>query len=256
MNEQGFTGERYVPDSCIDAEIRIEHTQRYMFAKEWVSGKVVLDAACGEGYGSNILSEGARKVVGLDLDANAIIHAKQKYGSDIVSFVEGSIENLPFKDNTFDVVVSFETIEHVNGEIQESFLSEIKRVLKPDGILIMSTPNKKVYTDLVKGSNPFHKKEFYFQEYKEFINKEFVNLLIYEQYPELIYMLTNEENNTLDLKKKEATEARYYLSVSSNVQIEKKEYTNFISNSDMYYFLNRYSHEKEKELLYDTQKRN
>lgn len=256
MNEQQFTGERYIPADCTDAEIRIEHTQRYIFAIEWVNGKIVLDAACGEGYGSNILSGYAKTVIGLDLDDNTIKNAEEKYASDNLSFIQGSIENLPFENNMFDVVVSFETVEHVDDEIQKKFLTEIKRVLKPDGLLIMSTPNKKIYTDLVSGENLFHKKEFYYQEYKDYIKREFLYSLFYEQYPELLYMLTNKDNNYLDLSKKETEEARYYLSVSSNVPVARKEYVDFVSNSNMYYFLNKYSHKKEKELLVDAQKRN
>ena len=71
------------------------------------------------------------------------------------------------------MVVSFETIEHVGEEIQKKFLEEICRVLKPEGTLIMSTPNKAVYTDLVEGENPFHVKEFYVKEFQEFLGSRF-----------------------------------------------------------------------------------
>ncbi len=100
-------------------------------------------------------------------------NANKKYGKDNLSFRAGSVESLPFEDDSFDVVISYETIEHVTGEVQESFLKEIRRVLKPDGFLIMSTPNKAVYTDLVKGENAFHVKEFYVDEFDEFLGSCF-----------------------------------------------------------------------------------
>ena len=118
------------------------------------------DAACGEGYGSSLLAEEAEEVTGLDIDKEAVENANHKYGNKKLSYLKGSIEELPFEDHTLDVVVSFETIEHVGEEIQKKFLEEICRVLKPEGTLIMSTPNKAVYTDLVEGENPFHVKEF------------------------------------------------------------------------------------------------
>lgn len=95
-------------------------------------------------------------------------NANRKYGNQKLSYLNGSVEYLPFENQSFDVVVSFETIEHVGEEIQRKFLEEICRVLKPEGTLIMSTPNKAVYTDLVEGENPFHIKEFYVKNFGNF----------------------------------------------------------------------------------------
>ena len=100
----------------------------------------------------------------------------KKYGNHNLKYVSGSVEKLPFENEQFDIVISFETIEHVKESVQKSFLNEIKRVLKKDGMLIMSTPNKAIYTDLVNGKNRYHIKEFYAQEYIDFIKSYFKNV--------------------------------------------------------------------------------
>ena len=251
MSEE-YTGERFLPDEC-QGEMAIEHYQRYQFARQLVKGKKVLDAACGEGYGSNLLSGAADCVTGLDLDEEAVSRASQKYGSDKLTFFCGSIEKLPFEKNTFDAVVSFETIEHVDAEIQKSFLSEIHRVLKPDGILIMSTPNKAVYTDLVKGVNLFHIKEFYVKEFQDFLSGYFKNIETYCQYPDVGYFITreNEKCAVPDKKGKKQEESRYVIAVCSNGEIDGEINTESLTFFDdrMYYDLNRYAHEKEQEIL-------
>lgn len=247
-----YTGERFLPDEC-QGEMAIEHYQRYQFARQLVKGKKVLDAACGEGYGSNLLSRTAACVCGLDLDQGAVDSARQKYESDRLSFFCGSIEKLPFEDHSFDAVISFETIEHVNEEIQKNFLSEIRRILKPDGILIMSTPNKAVYTDRVKGKNSFHIKEFYVEEFQDFLGGYFQNRKMYCQYPDVGYFISGENEACIIPEKagKKQEESRYVIAVCSNepvdCEINTKDLTFF--DDSMYYDLNRYVHEKEQEIL-------
>lgn len=246
-----YTGERFLPEEC-RGEIAAEHYQRYQFAKQFVKGKIVLDAACGEGYGSSLLAEKAAKVTGLDLDRNTVEKAEKKYGNEKLSYQSGSVEKLPFEDGTFDAVVSFETIEHVGEEVQKSFLREISRVLKPDGILIMSTPNKTVYTDLVEGNNPFHVKEFYVNEFREFLSDYFANMEFYCQYPDLGYFISkeNEEINIYNKKGRSQEESRYVIAVCSNKPYPYKADTDCLTifEDQMYYELNRYAHEKEQEI--------
>lgn len=251
-----YTGERFLPKDC-KGEMEIEHYQRYRFAGKFVKGKKVLDAACGEGYGSHILSAEAKEVTGLDISTKTVENANKKYGKDNLSFRAGSVEKLPFEDNSFDVVISYETIEHVTGEVQESFLKEIRRVLKPDGFLIMSTPNKAVYTDLVKGENAFHVKEFYVDEYDEFLGKYFKNRTVYCQYPEVGYFLApagekkTYVKNTYNKEEKHPKESRYVITLCSDTdrdfEVETEELTVF--DDSMYYDLNRIAHEKEREIL-------
>ena len=124
------------------------HIERYIFASSHVKDKIVLDAACGTGYGSNMLLEaGADKVYGIDKSQEAIDFATNNYKA---KYSVMDAERLEFPDEYFDVVVSFETIEHVPNVIR--FMKELYRVLKKNGKLIISTPN-------YKGSinkNPYH----------------------------------------------------------------------------------------------------
>jgi SAM-dependent methyltransferase/uncharacterized small protein (DUF1192 family) len=165
-------GERFVPaDPHMGADTRQEHLLRYHAAAPLVAGRRVLDAACGEGYGAAILAGTARAVVGMDLSAAAVRHAQTTYADAAsaagrVSFVTGTIAELPFPDASFDAVVSFETIEHVDAEAQHRFVREIVRVLKPDGLLIISTPNRINYSERPGQRNPFHLHELDPEEFR------------------------------------------------------------------------------------------
>lgn len=165
MNEENileFTGERFTPE-CV-REIWYEHYHRYAFAKRFTIGKNILDAACGEGYGSNILSKYADKVVGVDIDKKSISHASKKYSKSNLSYLAASCTSLPFDDNSFDLIVSFETLEHLAE--QQQMLAEFKRVLTHDGLLMISTPDKKHYSDATGFTNEYHVKELYQEEFK------------------------------------------------------------------------------------------
>jgi SAM-dependent methyltransferase len=155
-----FTGERFVPGCA--GEIAYEHWHRYAFARRFAAGKRVLDAACGEGYGSALLSTVAESVVGVDIDASAIAHAGERYGEgNRVRFIAGSCAMLPLPDASVDAVVSFETIEHLDAADQPKMLAEFARVLKPEGLLIISSPNKRLYSDAREYVNEFHRHELY-----------------------------------------------------------------------------------------------
>jgi len=150
-----FTGERFVPG--IAGEIAHEHWHRYAFARRYAAGKRVLDVACGEGYGSALLAGVAGAVTGIDIDAGAIAHARQSYAALAnISFAEGSASMLPLADASVDVVVSFETIEHLPRADQPRMLAEIARVLAADGVLVMSAPNPVEYSSARNYRNPFH----------------------------------------------------------------------------------------------------
>ena len=167
--EKKSTGERL--EFYGYSDVTIEHLHRYAIANDFVKDKVVLDIASGEGYGSYILSKNASKVIGVDIDKDAVIEAQKKYLNDNLNFTVGSADNIPLDSNTIDVVVSFETIEH--HDKHDEMLIEIKRVLKHDGILIMSSPDKEYYSDKIGQLNKFHVKELYFKEFKFLINKYF-----------------------------------------------------------------------------------
>ena len=150
-----WTGERYLPE--VKGMIELEHYHRYLFSLPFCKNKTVLDIASGEGYGTYLLSQQSKKIIGVDIDKDAIGHAKNKYEiCENITFIHGSCLDIPVSKNSIDVVVSFETIEHIYEH--EIFLREIKRVLKKDGILVISTPDKYTYTDIVEHKNIFHKK--------------------------------------------------------------------------------------------------
>jgi SAM-dependent methyltransferase len=150
-----FTGERYVPGTA--GEIAHEHWHRFSFARALVAGRRVLDVACGEGYGSALLADSAAHVIGVDIDPHTLAHARATYGARTnVEFIEGSAARLPLPDASVDVVVSFETIEHLDAPDQPRMLAEFDRVLQPDGVLILSSPNRPQYSDARNYVNPFH----------------------------------------------------------------------------------------------------
>ncbi len=165
-----FTGERFVPGT--KGEIWIEHWHRYHFAARWVAGKRVLDVACGEGYGSAFLARTAAYVAGVDVSPQAIAHAESTYAKPgAVEFVQASCTRLPFPDASFDVAVSFETLEHIEG--QRAFMDELARVLRHDGVLVLSCPNKLEYSDKRGFANEFHVKELYREELRDLVGARF-----------------------------------------------------------------------------------
>jgi SAM-dependent methyltransferase len=155
MAELIFTGERFLP-GC-SGEIAYEHWHRYAFARRFVAGRRVLDAACGEGYGTMLLSAVAQSVLGVDIDVATIDHAKATYGETVHRrFLAASASGMPLPSASIDVIVSFETIEHVDAGDQRQIMAEFSRVLKPDGLLIMSSPNRRLYSEVRNYVNPYH----------------------------------------------------------------------------------------------------
>lgn len=180
-----WTGERYLP-TLPDPDISYEHWHRYLHASAFVSGKVVLDVASGEGFGSDLLARSASRVVGVDRCAEAIRHASTRYTRPNLEFLQGDAAAIPVRGvQLFDVVVSFETIEHLDAEGQARFLGEVKRLLRPGGVFLVSTPNKLLYTDRPSYHNEFHLAEFQLPEFKEYLSRYFryVDFLGQKVYP-------------------------------------------------------------------------
>jgi SAM-dependent methyltransferase len=168
------TGERLVPDAQYGDVAHAEHLARYLVAGQLAGGRRVLDAACGEGYGTALLgAHGASRAVGVDVDAGAVEHARARYGRE---FHQADVVDLPFEDGAFDLVVSFETIEHVPDPA--GALAEFRRVLAPDGVLVASTPNAREY--LV--DNEFHVREFTPEEFVDLVAARFDDVaVLYQQ---------------------------------------------------------------------------
>lgn len=175
-----FADERLVPELVPwhQKQMIRDHEARYMFAQSLIGGGVILDAACGSGYGSQILSRKAQKVYGVDISNAAITYAQQTYPSKKITFINSDVQQLPFDNQTIDSVVSFETLEHVSAH--QNFINEVVRVLKSDGIFIVSTPNI-----LVNGgdSNPFHLKELTQDEFVQLLKENFSHVELYGQKP-------------------------------------------------------------------------
>lgn len=187
-----WSGERL--ETFIYSRDTIEHLHRYAITFEIIKGKNVLDIASGEGYGSHLMSRFARNVSGVDIDNESVELAAKKYKSHNLNYKQGSATQIPFDDNTFDVVVSFETIEHIAEHNQ--MIIEIKRVLKKDGVLIISTPDKMYYSDVRKFNNHFHVKELYREEFKDLISTQFDYCALYDQlYLNGISIICNEKAN-------------------------------------------------------------
>ncbi|MGH2692594.1 MAG: class I SAM-dependent methyltransferase [Actinomycetota bacterium] len=160
-----LTGERTAPGIPSENYWFRRHVAAYRFAARIVTG-TVLDAGCGEGYGSAILSRRAHRVVSLDLDRPTLTHARQRYRSP--SFVRGDVSDLPLADSSVDAVVALQVIEHLADA--RGFLREARRTLRPGGPLVLTTPNRATFPG---GLNPFHVHEYDAAELKELLGNAF-----------------------------------------------------------------------------------
>lgn len=146
--------ERFVPEQDQGRLIEAEHVARYQWAAQAAKDARVLDAGCGTGYGCRLLAlGGAREVIGVDI-ARSVLEAVASDMPQSVRLQAGDVRRLDFDDDSFDLVVCFEVIEHVEDPF--SVLDEIVRVLSPGGLLFVSSPNRGVYPP----GNPHHLHEF------------------------------------------------------------------------------------------------
>jgi O-antigen biosynthesis protein len=170
--------------------VHAQHLARYRFAAQLAKDRRVLDAACGEGYGTAILAAaGARTAIGVDIDQPTVDHAREKYRLD---FQRADVGELPFEDSSFDLVVSFETLEHVPDAAHA--IAEFRRVLTDDGVLIASTPNSDRY--LV--DNEFHTREFTEKEFGELLAPHFSEVALFYQQDWLTSAVMSEEQLAAD----------------------------------------------------------
>ena len=234
------TGERFVPGKMFKHS-EIEHMHRYSVLKTVLKDKIVLDAACGTGYGSNIIASVAKEVYGIDISQEAIEYAISNFTEcRNLKYIKADISELPFENKTFDIVVSFETIEHVDADTQNKFLREIKRVLKPDGLLIMSTPNKEIYT-IQTGNQPteWHVKEFFEYEFDQFLKSEFENIKYYQQYiSKASYLLNCDADIAWLAYKDKEKRGKFIVAVAGNGDISN---INSVQLNSIYYYPDKYA---------------
>lgn len=156
------------------------HVSRYLFAAPYVKNRDILDIACGVGFGTRMLKEqGAFSVIGLDIEPSAMTEIVRTRSSGI-TFAAANATKIPLPSGCVDVIVSFETIEHIADYM--GILREFCRTLRDDGVLLLSTPNAKV-TNPTNGipRNPFHVKEFDPQELKDILRQHFSSVEFYGQ---------------------------------------------------------------------------
>ena len=239
-----FTGERFIPKGINNDELSVEHLHRYHSILPLLKGKVVLDIACGEGYGTALMAKEAKSVLGVDISSECITNAKQKYTAQNtnIRFIEGDIENIPVKDQSIDVVVSFETIEHVSAEGQQTFLKEVKRVLTKGGCLLISTPDKENYSEKYNHENQFHVHELTRNEFVTLLSEHFKNTQMLEQGFEIVSVITPADHSgiesvrLIDWQPKVREKKRKYLvAIASDTTVDWNNISSIVIETDKDY---------------------
>jgi 2-polyprenyl-3-methyl-5-hydroxy-6-metoxy-1,4-benzoquinol methylase len=173
-----FTGERFTPE-CV-REIWYEHVHRYALARHIATGRRVLDVACGEGYGSAMVAPAAKSVLGVDLNPDVIQHARARYGLlPNLEFRAGDATRLELGEQRFDLILSFETLEHV--EAQDELVGGLAAHLAPGGCALISSPDKATYSDATGYQNEFHVRELYREELLALLARHFRVVRLYGQ---------------------------------------------------------------------------
>ncbi len=181
MPEIEFSGERVVPGK-VEPALWIEHLARYTLAARLAHGKRILDHGCGTGYGAGVLvNGGATAVLGLDRSLAAVAHARQTLPRPRFRLLVGDCLATPLRAGSFDLIVAFEVLEHL--EPTSLFLDEIHRLLAPEGLLLLSTPNRTAYREARRGeSNPFHVREFDRRELLQALRQRFPTVRLIGQW--------------------------------------------------------------------------
>ena len=209
-----FTGERVVPGKT-EPDLLNEHIARYRFAEGLVGGRRVLDAGCGTGYGSAILAKHSASVVGVDISREAVEEARK--AAPDARFFQGDCAAVGLRDASVDVVVAFEVIEHLAA--WQSMLEEARRVLRPDGQLIVSTPNRPEYAKTRDEPNPFHVHEFDYTEYRQALEAVFPHVTIFlENHTQAIAftpLARQGQRTTLENEQLDPEAASFFLAVCS-----------------------------------------
>lgn len=184
-----FTGEKFIPEKeFFNDEIGFELVHRYNCIIPFIQNKIVLDIAGGGGYGTTLIARHAQKAYGIDIDVSSIESTSARYSNsnNKVTFKTGAFDNIPLEDHSVDVVISFETIEQLNTSSQQLFLKETKRVLKKDGILIISAPDATIHSTRHNGHNSFPVKEFQTEEFYALLKAQFSYTYPFEQGYEMV----------------------------------------------------------------------
>ena len=176
VGEGSFVGLKTIHNVPEEQIQWLKHLYAYRYAVSFAEGKSVLDAGCGTGYGVHELSTKATNTIAIDIWKEGTYYCHQEHCKEAV-FLTASVLNVPFSDNSFDLVVSFQVIEHIDPGMVTNYLEEIRRVLKNNGIFLVSTPNRRLrLLPFQKPWNPDHKKEYDAKELESMIKKVFENV--------------------------------------------------------------------------------
>ena len=241
LNPEPFTGERLT--SALDGQTQIEHYHRYLFARSLCAGRDVLDVASGEGYGSAQIAQVARSVIGVEYSESTVQSARANFRRANLRFLRGDARALPLADACVDVVTSFETIEHFDG--QEAFLSEIRRVLRTDGQVVISTPDRDIYSPSHVAPNEYHVRELSRVEFVALLRRYFSHVELLLQRPVIGSVLIPEgpaQTDPLVFERRGAAHfeactvlprAPFIVAIASNRAIRPLPASLFIERSDL-----------------------
>jgi len=167
-----FSGERLTAVMA-GRQVEIEHYHRYLLARDFCRDRDVLDLASGEGYGTALIAQVARSVVGVEIDAGVVVAARAEFARANLRYEQGDARAIPLPNASVDVVVSFETVEHILE--QDVFLGEVRRVLRPGGLLVISTPDRDVYSPVGVPPNQHHVLELTRAEFETLLLRHFAH---------------------------------------------------------------------------------
>ncbi|WP_438382167.1 methyltransferase domain-containing protein [Asaia sp. BMEF1] len=239
--ELEFTGERFTTSAS--GQIEIEHLHRYFIARALSREKDVLDIASGEGYGTALIAQVARTVTGVEVSEDAVSHAQQTYRNTNLKYLLGDARKIPLPDSSIDLVVSFETIEHFYEH--EQFISEVKRVLRPDGVFLVSSPQRDVYSPPGSAANPYHVRELSRSSFTALLKGSFVNVKMMGQRPlvgSVVFPEGEKAQNTMVFERRgsghfEASDdlprALYDIAIASNQSLPNAPVSAYIDREDV-----------------------
>lgn len=243
-----WTGERLT--TATSGQVEIEHLHRYFLARQLCRGLDVLDVASGEGYGSALLAQTARSVVGVELSDQAVAYSASAYTAANLRFMQGDARKIPLEDASVDVVVSFETLEHFFE--QDHFIAEARRVLRSGGLLILSSPERDVYSPLGSHANPYHARELTRGEFEALVRPAFKHVHVLLQRPMIGSALIADDkagsSQTLTFEKRGANHYEvshglprhpYVIAIASDAPLPEIANSLFIETSDVGDILNQ-----------------
>jgi SAM-dependent methyltransferase len=229
-----FSGERVIP-GLVDENLFNEHLARYRFAARFLPSPSarVLDAGCGSGYGTAQFGPEC-SVIAIDISHEAVLHAREQYSRPRVLFTQASCEAIPFADGSFDLVVAFEVIEHL--ERWRDLLAEARRVLRPAGVFLVSTPNKSYYAEsrAAAGPNPYHVHEFEYAEFQAELGQVFPHVRLWSQnHAEAVaFTIASPSDGMLDAnQERDPSTAHFYFAACSSSSIAHTEAFAWLPNA-------------------------